>query len=321
VTFELSQRGRPSTVSSKATRGNVLENIDRFLRSQKLERQDVELGLELPAECLFSRRLVLPTEVRKTIDAVLEQDLVKRLPFTDTDIYTDYWVTDQPGGTLDVQQWVILRRYVHEALHELGLTIDDIGFAVFDGHRDGQTAPHIRLRRDANRRPFHRTLAVGMAGSAVLLLVASGGLRFWNQQIALDRLGQEVALATRKAQQVRARLDQVNDQRNALIRLRLRHSEAPTLLDLWLEATRILPAHSWLTEFRLAETSGGGDQQVTLAGFSSAAPSLVGTLDASQLFFDAALSSPVAFDPTEGRERFILQAKVRRPEGLKGGSR
>ena len=322
VTFELSQRARPSIVSDETDIGKASENIDQFLSSQLLERQDVELGLELSAKYLFNRRLILPTEVRRTIDAVLAQDLAKRLPFTDADIYADYCVTDQAdGNTLEVQQWVVLRRYVHETLRELGLAVGDIAFVAFDGHDDGQAAPRIRLQRGANRRSFHKAIGFGMAASAVLLLLVSGGLRFWNQQIALDRQAEEIAVATRKAQQVRTRLDQVYDQRNALIRLRLRRGEAPTLLDLWQEATRILPAHSWLTEFRLAETSGSGDQQVIVAGFSSAAPSLVGIVDASPLFFDAALSSPVAFDPTEGRERFILQAKVRHPEGLKGGSR
>ena len=48
-----------------------------------------------------------------------------------------------------------------------------------------------------------------------------------------------------------------------------------------------------------------------MLGFSSAAPSLVTILDGSTLFFDAALTSPVVFDATEGRERFALQAKVK----------
>jgi general secretion pathway protein L len=76
-----------------------------------------------------------------------------------------------------------------------------------------------------------------------------------------------------------------------------------------------------LTEFRLAETSGKREQQVAMVGFSGAAPSLVGIFDGSRLLFDAALTSPVAFDAVEGRERFALQAKVRRPAVLKEAAR
>ena len=89
------------------------------------------------------------------------------------------------------------------------------------------------------------------------------------------------------------------------------------LIDLWEETTRVLPSHSWLTEFRLVETMGKREEQVTISGFSNAAPSLVGIIDSSPLFFDAALTAPIAFDATEGRERFALQAKVKMPAAFK----
>ena len=85
--------------------------------------------------------------------------------------------------------------------------------------------------------------------------------------------------------------------------------------------TRILPSHSWLTEFRVTETPGGREMQINLSGFSRAAPSLVGIVDRSPLFVDAALSAPVALDATEGRERFALQAKVRRADLVKTEAR
>ncbi|OIQ69386.1 hypothetical protein GALL_490160 [mine drainage metagenome] len=83
----------------------------------------------------------------------------------------------------------------------------------------------------------------------------------------------------------------------------------------------MLPSHAWLTEFRLLETAGKREEQVAISGFSNAAPSLVGIVDSSPLFFDAALTSPIAFDSTEGRERFALQAKVKMPDILKEARR
>jgi len=93
------------------------------------------------------------------------------------------------------------------------------------------------------------------------------------------------------------------------------------VLDLWEEVTRILPAHTWLTEFRLTETGSKREEQITLSGFSGAAPSLVSIIDSSPLFFDAALTSPIAFDSGEGRERFSIQARVRAAPELKDASR
>ncbi len=44
-------------------------------------------------------------------------------------------------------------------------------------------------------------------------------------------------------------------------------------------------------------------------------------IDSSPMFFDAALTSPIAMDGTGGRERFAIQAKVRIPDALKETSR
>jgi general secretion pathway protein L len=151
----------------------------------------------------------------------------------------------------------------------------------------------------------------------VVFAVLSGFLKYTGQQTALDRLEADIAVTSRKAQQVRQTIDQLRQRRDALVRLRLQRGEAPGLIDLWEEMTRILPQHSWLTELRLVEGSGGREAQVMMSGFSGAAPSLVGIVDGSRLFSDAALTSAVAFDPNEGRERFSLQAKVRPAVDLK----
>ncbi|WP_315787738.1 MULTISPECIES: PilN domain-containing protein, partial [unclassified Bradyrhizobium] len=82
-------------------------------------------------------------------------------------------------------------------------------------------------------------------------------------------------------------------------------------------ASRILPKHSWLTELRLVEGANPRSATVTMTGFSAAAPSLINTLGKSRLFVDAALTSPVAMDPIENRERFSLQARIRVPDAIK----
>ncbi|WP_334502557.1 PilN domain-containing protein [Bradyrhizobium sp. AZCC 1678] len=205
---------------------------------------------------------------------------------------------------------------------ELNLSTDNIAFIMFDACDGEQCAPMINLRRSAEaRKSWRHKLVPALCCSAVILALLSGSLKYLNQQAALDRLGDEIAATSKKAQHVRALVDQLHEKRNALVRLRLQRSEAPGLIDLWEETTRVMPSHSWLTEFRLAEISGKREGQVTMIGFSGAAPSLVGIIDGSRLFLDAALTSPVAFDTAEGRERFALQATVRRPTMLKEAAR
>ncbi|MGJ4946774.1 PilN domain-containing protein [Bradyrhizobium sp. HKCCYLS20291] len=152
---------------------------------------------------------------------------------------------------------------------------------------------------------------------AAVLGLALGGLTYVRQQAALDQLDAEIAVARRSAERVRGAMDQLRERRTALSRLRLQKSELPGLIDVWNETTRIIPRHSWLTELRLAEAANGRGASVTMTGFSAAAPSLVNILDESRIFVDAALTSPVAMDPIEGRERFSLQARLRVPDGPK----
>jgi general secretion pathway protein L len=324
VTLEL-LGGALAPIASERTVsvGDLLLEIDRFLLSRKLERRDVDLGLRLPAESVFGRQLVLPAEAGGAVDDIIAQDLARKTPFKADDIYCDHVASEIAGGEkIEVRQWIIRRQFVHHALAEFNMSLDNIAFIMFDACNSEQPAPMINLRRSVEaRNSWRRKLVPALCCSALVLALLSGCLKYLNQQAVLDRLGDEIATTGKKAQHVRALVDQLHEKRNALVRLRLQRSEVPGLIDLWEETTRIMPPHSWLTEFRLTETPGKREEQVTMVGFSGAAPSLVGIVDGSRLFFDAALTSPVAFDAVEGRERFALQAKVRRPAMLKEAAR
>ena len=80
-------------------------------------------------------------------------------------------------------------------------------------------------------------------------------LRYYRQQHALDGLVAELAVTRTKAQRVRAALDKLESERAHLPHLRAQKN-GPGVSDIWEEVTRILPAHSWLTEMRLAALPG-----------------------------------------------------------------
>jgi len=313
----------PTALERSASGKSILMEVDRLLLSRKLGRRDVDLGLRLPAQSVFGRMLFLPAEASGAINDIVAQDLARKTPFRADDIYCDHVASKiADSERIEIRQWIVQRQFVHHALAELDMSTDDIAFIEFEPCESQQPAPLINLRQIGEARSSWRhNLAPALCCSAVVLALLSGSLKYLNQQAALDRLSDEIAATGKKAQQVRALVNQLQERRSALVRLRLQRSEAPGLIDLWEETTRLLPSHSWLTEFRLAETSGKGERQVAMIGFSGAAPSLVGIVDGSRLFFDAALTSPVAFDAAEGRERFALQAKVLRPAMFKEAAR
>ena len=320
ATLELLNGARTLIASERImVKANALAEIDRFLRSRGLKRKDADVGLRLPAESVFCRQLLLPAEALDAIEEIAAQDLAKKTPFKSEDIYCDHLTVERAGGKgIAVWQWITRRQYVHQALLALKIDIEHLAFIVFDGLSADQPAPFINLRaRHNSRHPWHQKAVLTLCCSAFVLTLLAGGLKYWHQQTTISRLDEQIAVASTKAQQVRALIDQLQEKKNLLVRLRLQRSETPGLIDLWEETTRVLPPHSWLTEFRLDQTVGKREEQITISGFSSAAPSLVGIVDSSPLFFDAALISPIAFDATEGRERFALQVKVKMPDVLK----
>jgi general secretion pathway protein L len=293
-------------------------SIDRFLDKKDLERADVEIGISLPSENIFSRRIVIPREAKAAVKEIVAQDLSKKTPFKPEEIYSDFIATGAPGqpDKTVVLQWVVKRQYVQEALAIAQIDIENLCFVIGTDSVDKcDHAPFIDLRAASPASQSLLTRAVSFLSClAVVLTIVVGGLVYWRQQTTLDELDRQIGLVKVKAHEVRAAADRLQERQNMLGRLRMRWSESPGFVDLWEEITRVLPSHTWLTELKLADSPNGQEQQVSIVGFSSAATGLVGTLDSSALFSGAALTAPVALDPIEGRERFALQTRVKKPD-------
>jgi general secretion pathway protein L len=78
--------------------------VDDFLKSCKLARQDVAIGLRLPADQIFGRRLIVPVEASRAMDQVLVQDLTRKTPFRPQDIYCDH-VTEKAAEPDKIVVW------------------------------------------------------------------------------------------------------------------------------------------------------------------------------------------------------------------------
>jgi general secretion pathway protein L len=256
--------------------------------------------------------LTLPLEAGDSIDEIVAESLLKKTPFKPDDIYCDHVALKATeGNKISVWQWVARRNLVHESLSRLQVNSENVALVVGDHDTvGGGPPPAIKLRpRTQVRKSLVKNYALALTCSAGVLALVAGGLRYWHQQTILDHLETQTAAIKSKAQRVRALVDRLQEKQNVLHHLRRQRDNVPGLIDVWEEATRVLPSHTWLTELRL-ETSGKQEQQMIIIGFSAAAPSLVGIVDSSSLFSDAVLTAPVSLDPVERVERFALQAKV-----------
>jgi general secretion pathway protein L len=321
VGLNLKQSNRGSMLSEEIEVQDYSgEAIGRFLNSHGLELADVDIAINLPAESFFCRRLTLPTEANDAIDEIVEQSLLKKTPFKLAEIYCDHVaIKADEENKISIWQWLVKRELVHETLSHLQIGADSVAMIVTN-KAGNETAPSpvIRLnpaRQEAKSRVQRSILA--LTYSAVALAFIAGGAKYRHQQALIDQLETEISEVRSKTEQVRGMIRVVQEKQNALRSLRLRRESAPMLIDLWAEATRVLPSHTWLTEFRLAELPDKHEQQITIIGFSAAAPGLVNAVDKSSLFSDAALTAPVFSDPVEKAERFTLQTKIVHPGHVK----
>src|SRR5262245_38080771 len=121
--------------------------IDAFLGSQRLQRKHVQLGAYLPPDRIFARHLVLPLETRRSLDAVLVQDLIAKTPFKLDSIFHDY-AAQKRDGRIVVWQWIVQRTFVSDVAQDLGLDVGDL--AVIESEGDGTSdapRPLLRLAR------------------------------------------------------------------------------------------------------------------------------------------------------------------------------
>jgi general secretion pathway protein L len=288
-------------------------SIDDFLRHNKLTRSDVTIAVALRPEQFFARKLVLPLQAANAVDGIVARDLVEKTPFRLAEIYYDYAIVKEADKHIVTQQ-LVKRDSVEAAAIAFGIEVSVIGFLDAAMQReDAAPEPAIRIQRDRSDRTFWtRRAALAFAGSAVLLALMAGGIDYWRQQSALDALGPQIAKTRQQAQEVRDAFTKLEHRQNSFGHLLARKRHAPALLDIWDEVTRLVPSDSWLTELHVTDASPSQDYRLVVSGFSTAAAKLVVTFDRSPLFREAALTTAIALDPTEQRERFALQAMVRR---------
>ena len=298
------------------------EAIDVFLRSHGLQRKHVRLGARLPAERVFARQLVLPVEARRALDTVVVQDLTAKTPFHPEDIYHDH-VAQKRDGKIVVSQWVVRRTFVADMAQSLGLDVGDLAFIESESDSTGDALrPVLRLARAAgDRSRWPQVVSLMLAGTAATLAVVILWLAYTRQQSVLEALAAETTIARAKAQSVRAAMDKLDIEWASVAQVRSRKRDIPGVLDVWDEITRVLPSHSWLTELRISGAPSGKEQQVTITGFSSAAASLVGLVERSALFRDASLTAPISLDHSEDKERFAIQASIRKQDQIEKASR
>jgi general secretion pathway protein L len=268
--------------------------------------------LELPREKFFVRTFEAPVAARAALERTLPRELERKTLFKEGEIFTGHAARLHPRDPekLQVTQVVLRRDIAQGAIEQAGLTLADLDIARPRADEQGRL-PDIALRRVAPRSPTFRRAALALGALGLCLFIAAGTVRNWRAWEAGEQLEQEIVAASAKAATLRKIVSQATTESALLAGLRRARAQTPTLAALFEETTRILPDSAWLFEWRLSAPK-PGDHVVELGGLAQSAADLPALFDKSPLFSRSTLTSPITTEAEEKRERFSLQASVRK---------
>ncbi len=277
---------------------------------QQVDREDLRVALLLPGALVLRRTLHLPLAARDNLHQVVGFEMDRQTPFSVAQVY---YAVREPGasaaaGRCQVELVAVTRATLDPLLARLraqGISIDAVDVAQGNDRLGVNLLPPEQVPHRA--RPRRRlNLILGAAAVALLLLVA-GEWRH-NRQAALARMQAEVASMRGEAQQVAALRQQLQDNAGAAGFLAQRKKDTVSMLSILDDATARLPQGTWLERFSVDNTG-----QIGMQGQSQQAAKLLDALKDSRVITDAGFQGSIQPDPTTGKERFYLTARVKQP--------
>lgn len=281
--------------------------LDRHLFRIGLKRSDGIIGVVLPPTTFFRRSIEIPIRARERVHAIARQELEHRTPFQAEGVYLGMVIEprQKDSETLTIRQTIARRDVVEAAVRRLELPLADVCFVAPATGDDDSPACSISLRPEPDREvPFTKRLLRILTVMAVIVAGLDAALFWWRQEHAITAIEARIAVVRQQAVAVNGLEQEIARIRSALRTLEKQRASVSTA-DLWREMSRLLPDHSWATEWRFR----GG--LVSMAGFSAAATELVGLIEKSPVFSQASLDAPITFDAVNGRERFSLVVHMR----------
>jgi Tfp pilus assembly protein PilN len=165
------------------------------------------------------------------------------------------------------------------------------------------------LPPESRRRPSRTGIYVMVALLALCLLggVAWSGTVFFRQRAAEQALDAELARLEGEVGGIRSMQERIEVARSRLEALRTLERGYVPLVELLRELTERIPDSAWVRDFSYSERG------IQINGFAESASELIGVLEASPFFMNAAFLSAIVRDP-EGLERFSIRMEIESQE-------
>jgi general secretion pathway protein L len=281
---------------------------------RSVDPEDRRLALLLPPAVVLRRPLTLPLAARDNLLQVVAFEMDRQTPFNVAQVYYAVRELDTPAGAgrFNAELIAVTRNMVDPLLtrlREQNVSVDAVDLATADDRLGvnlllpEQTPRHVRPRRRLN---------LMLAAACVLLLGLLLGMWLHNRQVALEQMQADVDSMRGDAQRVASLRQQLQDNAGAAGFLAQRKKNTIGMLSLLQEVTARLPETTWLERLSVDNTG-----QIGFQGQSQQAAKLLDALKDSRLVTDASFQGSIQPDPTTGKERFYLTARVNQPAAAK----
>ncbi|HEY8587333.1 MAG TPA: PilN domain-containing protein [Rhodanobacter sp.] len=299
--------GEPTDPISRDERATP-SAFDAALRH--VDREDLRVAMLLAPESVLRRTLVLPLAARDNLRQVAGFEMDRQTPFTLAQVYfaVRELAAPAPAGRFNADLVVVRRDTLDPPLTRLraqGIVVDAVDVAVANGRLGVNLLPPEQV---PHRRHPRRRLNLVLVAACVVLTALVLGEWLHNRRVALERMQAQVEAMRGEAQQVASLRQQLQDNAGAAGFLAQRKKNTVSMLALLQDATARLPDSAWLERFSV-DSSG----QIGFQGQSQQAAKLLDALKDSPLITDASFQGSIQPDPTSGKERFYLTARVNQP--------
>lgn len=283
-----------------------------FFKAHPQWQQATKILLLSPKQ-LLKTRLDLPLAAQSNLRQVISYELDRYTPFTPEQCYFAAHIVgkNSTGNRLMVELLFIYKPKLHlhcQTLSEIGLGANIIAHnSDAENYRANPYALPYNFLPNSLRNQQGQKLKQVKRLLLICFLALTGiaiALPFWAQQTTLDKLQQQVASAKRQALEV----DSIETETTALLQAEQKiialKQEAPMILNILEQLSKLLPKDTWLRQFEYAE------HKFILQGLSASASDLIGLLEDSPYFKQTTLVSPVTRDSQEPLDQFQLETTL-----------
>jgi general secretion pathway protein L len=268
--------------------------------------------VELSPLQAFRRRVSLPFGTEDRLADVLGYEMDRLTPYVQEDVYFDFRIAsrDSQRRVVNIDLVVALRRTVDGILERLrGLDIEPSKITLRGGVAGDEQMPVNLLPESKQSRSMSQReiVPVAITVCAALLAVIALAYPVAHKLLRLQDLDAEIGRLTPAALAAQETQEEIA----AAVRqggfFAEKWASMPTTIQLLNEVTRVVPDDTWLSQVQIK-----GDT-VRIQGESEGASSLIGLMEASELFRDVSFSSTVTKNPRTSNDRFVIQATIETP--------